>query len=37
MKRIATLLDVPTARLFCGHSQLPDNLISEELAVISAS
>jgi len=36
MKRIASWLDLPTAGMFCGHSQLPDNLIIDELAPISA-
>jgi len=36
MKRIASGLDLPSAGMFCGHSQLLDNLIIGGLAPISA-
>jgi hypothetical protein len=36
MKRIASRLDLPIAGMFCGPSQLPDNLINNGLAPIPA-
>jgi len=36
MKRTASWFNLPMAGMFCGLSQLPDNLINNGLAPISA-